>query len=119
MQELTLTKITPEELQDLIETSVNRVLTFNFQGNKTESDQWFSLDELRNYLPDKPARQTVYGWVHHRLIPYRKGKKRLRFLKSEVDQWLLNEEWKTRSEVKESILVTPKRNRASKKTLSR
>jgi len=57
-------------------------------GNQSETDQWFDLTELCNYLPDKPARATVYGYVHFGKIPCHKGQKKLRFLKSEIDTWL-------------------------------
>jgi Helix-turn-helix domain len=60
-----------------------------------QTDQWFDLNELCNYLPDKPATATVYGWVHTAQIPCHKGNKRLRFLKSEIDFWLLQGRKKT------------------------
>lgn len=49
---------------------------------------WFNIDELREYLPDRPAKTTIYGWVSNRQIPHHKGGKKLRFLKSEIDKWL-------------------------------
>lgn len=61
-------------------------------------DQWFDLNELCSYLPDKPATATVYGWVHTAQIPCHKGGKKLRFLKSEIDLWLLQGRKKTLSE---------------------
>ena len=44
-------------------------------------DRWFTVDELREYLPEHPARQTA-------IIPFHKKGKSLRFKKSEVDKWL-------------------------------
>ncbi len=64
----------------------------------SDPDTWFNLDELCNYLPDKPAKPTVYGWVHRRIIPNHKDRKTLRFLKSEVDIWLKSGRRKTISE---------------------
>lgn len=63
-------------------------------------DRWFDLDELCNYLPDKPAKATVYGWVHFKLVPFHKspGQKKLRFLKSEIDDWLKSGHKKTLAE---------------------
>lgn len=63
-----------------------------------QTDQWFDLNELCNYLPDKPATATVYGWVHNLQIPCHKGGKKLRFLKSQIDIWLLQGRRKTFSE---------------------
>ena len=65
-----------------------------------ESDKWFDLQELCNYLPDKPARQTVYGWIGQKLIPYHKKGKKLQFLKSEIDTWLIEDKHKSVAELK-------------------
>ena len=53
-----------------------------------ETEQWFDLPELCSYHPDKPSKATVYAWVNEGLIPVHKSSKKLRFLKSEIDQWL-------------------------------
>jgi excisionase family DNA binding protein len=52
------------------------------------AEQWFDLKEFCNYHPDKPRPATVYGWVFAGKIPVNKGGKKLRFLKSEIDEWL-------------------------------
>ena len=77
--------------------NIERLLQERQQPIK-ETDQWFDLSELCNYLPDKPAKATVYGWIHSSLIPCHKGKKKLRFCKSEIDAWLLEGRKKTLSE---------------------
>ena len=64
------------------------------------SDKWFNLQELCSYLPDKPARQTVYGWIGQKLIPYHKKGKKLQFLKSEIDAWLIGDKHKSVSELR-------------------
>jgi hypothetical protein len=71
------------------------------QGNEQsqQTETWFDLNQLCNYLPDKPARATVYGWVHTGIIPCHKGQKKLRFLKSEIDQWLKTGRRKTIAEM--------------------
>ncbi|NMC60244.1 MAG: hypothetical protein GYA51_12810, partial [Candidatus Methanofastidiosa archaeon] len=43
---------------------------------KSEEDSLLSIEQLVNYLPEKPARQTVYGWVNTRRVPYEKYGKR-------------------------------------------
>ena len=35
-------------------------------------EKWFSVDELREYLPQHPVRQTIYGWTSHAIIPFHK-----------------------------------------------
>jgi predicted DNA-binding transcriptional regulator AlpA len=64
-----------------------------------ETDRWFDLRELCDYLPDKPARATVYTWVHLQTIPFHKGSKKLRFLRSEIDKWLKSTKHKTMAEI--------------------
>lgn len=54
-----------------------------------KSDQWFNLKQLCEYHPDKPAPSTVYEWVHNKTIPhYKKAHEKLKFLKSEIDEYL-------------------------------
>lgn len=72
--------------------------------NATESDKWFDIQELCSYLPDRPARQTVYGWIGQRLIPYHKKGKKLQFLKSEIDSWLKADKRRTVEELKSEAL---------------
>jgi predicted DNA-binding transcriptional regulator AlpA len=67
---------------------IKQLLLEKSNNSTVESDRWLNLTELCDYLPDKPAKPTVYGWVQNRLIPHHKGSKRLRFLKSEIDAWL-------------------------------
>jgi len=58
--------------------------------SELQEKEWLTIKELCEYLPDKPAIATVYGWVGHKQIPFRKSGKKLRFLRSEIDKWLLN-----------------------------
>jgi len=64
------------------------------------ADEWFDLNGLIQYLPSHPKAQTIYDWVHHRLIPFHKpeGTKTLKFLKSEIDEWLKTGRRKTQAE---------------------
>lgn len=66
---------------------------------QTETDCWFDLNELCKYHPDKPSKATVYGWVNANTIPVHKGGKKLRFLKSEIDNWLKQGRKKTNAEI--------------------
>lgn len=61
-------------------------------------DEWFDLNELCEYLPDKPAKPTIYAYVSANTIPFHKGAKKLRFLKSEIDTWLKQGKKKTMAE---------------------
>lgn len=79
-----------EKLEALLSTS---------KPEQTDSDKWFNIQELCIYLPDKPARQTVYGWIGQKLIPYHKKGKKLQFLKSEIDTWLIEDKHKSVAEL--------------------
>jgi excisionase family DNA binding protein len=81
-----LVKEVSEIKQLLLEKSIEQ---------QTQTETWFDLKELCYYLPDKPSKNTVYGWVHSRKIPFHKGEKKLRFLKSEIDEFLLQGKNKT------------------------
>lgn len=74
---------------------IENLLSDRSNEQRTETDKWFSIYELCNYHPDKPSKATVYGWVSFGLIPVHKGGKKLRFLKSEIDNWLLSGRKKT------------------------
>lgn len=73
-------------------------------GNTT-SDEWMTIDDLTNYLPDKPSNQTVYSWVGQKIIPYHKLGKRLYFLKSDIDLWLKNGRRKTAAEIAKEAMA--------------
>jgi excisionase family DNA binding protein len=62
-------------------------------------DRWLNIDELKEYLPDRPAKATIYGWVSSRQIPHHKGGKKLRFRQSEIDAWLSEGKRKSESEM--------------------
>ena len=53
-------------------------------------DKLLTIEQFIDYLPDQPARQTIYGWVNLRCVPYEKHGKRLYFRKSDIDSWLAN-----------------------------
>lgn len=99
MKDLTFNEL-PEAVKHL-SFQVNEIRNFLFNSIKQETQKveiWFDIDELCQYLPDKPAKSTVYSWVNKRLIPYHKNGKKLRFLKSEIDKWLLDGKIETHTE---------------------
>jgi excisionase family DNA binding protein len=79
-------------------SEIKRLLLEKSNEQPTETDRWFDLNELCNYHPDKPSKPTVYGWVNASSIPVHKGGKKLRFLKSEIDNWLRQGRKKTLAE---------------------
>lgn len=77
----------PAKLEELSK-KLDRLLSLQALP-KDEPDKLMNMDELREYVPGAPARQTVYQWVFNRKIPYEKHSKFLYFRKSSVDKWLL------------------------------
>jgi excisionase family DNA binding protein len=69
-------------------SEIKRLLLERSKEQPTETDRWFDLNQLCIYHPDKPSKPTVYGWVNAGIVPVHKGGKKLRFLKSEIDNWL-------------------------------
>lgn len=69
------------------------------QTAKEFSESWLTVDDLCKYLPEHPTKQTIYNWIAQKEIPYYKKNRRIRFLKSEVEQWLLDDKKKSFSEI--------------------
>lgn len=88
MEALTIIQINSDEFKLLIQNAIKEVLIELKEFKQIETDVWFDLRELCEYHPDKPSKATVYGWVNSKNIPVHKGGKKLRFLKSEIDNWL-------------------------------
>lgn len=98
--------LTFEQLPQAVAMLINEVkeMKFLLQNSnkvKVEPDNlWFNLEELCAYLPDHPAKQTVYGWIGQHAIPYHKKGKKLQFLKSEIDNWLMADQHQTLVQVR-------------------
>jgi len=83
----------PEAVAQLINdmSEVKQLLNSIAQRDETSTDKWMSVDDLMNYLPGKPARQTIYSWVWKKVIPFHKAGAKLQFLRSEIDAWILGD----------------------------
>ena len=80
-------------LQEVL-ARVKDIQIYQWDGN----DHWLSVEDLCEYIPSHPAKQTVYGWLCRYDIPaYRIPgmNKNLMFLQSEIDEWLLKNRVKT------------------------
>lgn len=99
-EKITFEKL-PEAIGYLIDKveSLEKILEVKTEQVNEPKEQWFNVDELCEYLSDHPAKSTVYGWISMRQIPHHKGEKKLRFLKSEIDRWLLNGKRKSEDEL--------------------
>ena len=109
MNAVTITQITPTELEFLIEKAVSKTLAALEREPAPDPERWFDIHELAGYLPDKPAVPTIYGYVHRRTIPYHKKSKKLYFLKSEIDDWLRSGRQLTNTEAEAAAVRILKR----------
>ena len=57
-------------------------------ANVKDEDYLMTIEDLRDYLPENPARQTVYMWVNENKIPFEKYGRRLYFRKTAIDRWV-------------------------------
>ncbi len=95
-----IVQLDSEQLNSLIQNAVRKVISETPQAKEsTNADRWFDLNEFCKYHPDKPTKPTVYGWVNANTVPVHKGGKKLRFLKSEIDDWLKQGRKKTLAEI--------------------
>jgi excisionase family DNA binding protein len=108
MNDIILSPVPLEDLQTLIEASVARAMRNRYE-NQAPASKWMNLDELCQYHPDKPARATIYKWTCERSIPFHKDGKKLRFLKSEIDEWLMKSCKKTIDDISDEKLAKRRR----------
>ncbi len=72
-------------------SEINRkldILLSEREDKTDDKDYLMTLEKLLEYLPEKPARGTIYQWVNHRKIPFEKYGKRLYFRKFDIDNWI-------------------------------
>lgn len=100
---------------DSLEEKVKELSTGKAAGS-VEQKEWMNITELCEYLPTHPAKQTVYGWVNDKLIPYYKQQKKLVFRKSEIDGWMQGGARKSQADLEREAaeFVAAKRNRTFK-----
>ena len=95
-----------EEMPKALSYLINKVETLQKTVNILQSKQqandapvWMNIDELLAYLPTHPKKQTVYEWVSKKKIPSHKSTKGLMFLKSEIDEWLMQSSQKSEADL--------------------
>ena len=86
------------------------------QDKPLSGSDWLTLEEFCSYHPERPAKSTVYSWVHNSEVPFHKKGKRLLFLKSEIQIWLLSGRKSAAEKALENIdvLLTNKSKRKGK-----
>lgn len=84
--------------QEILELK-SLILTLQATPENEPLPEYLDIDQLRDYLPSKPARQTVYGLVSAKKIPFHKFNGKLFFSRQEVDGWLAAKRHKTQAEI--------------------
>jgi len=102
MDSVFFTQLTVPEIRKLFRDELNQFFE-KVNQNPESQDVWFSVDELREYLPGNPAKPTIYALTSKRQIPHSKRGKRLVFLKSEIDAWLKAGNQKTVAEIQAEV----------------
>ena len=78
-------------------------------------DGWMNIEEFQAFHPDHPAKSTIYEWVGKKTIPVHKDGKKLRFLRSEVEEWLNGGRHKTQAELNREALEYVQSHKAGRK----
>ncbi|NVO21561.1 MAG: helix-turn-helix domain-containing protein [Bacteroidetes bacterium] len=96
-----------------IEAILNRVLHHFESENITNSnnDQWLNLAEVCEYMPNKPAKSTIYALVRKRRIPFHKPDKNLIFSKREIDEYIKSGRRKTLTENRAEAYLSLKKRK--------
>jgi excisionase family DNA binding protein len=98
--------LTLDEMSQAISSTqqaTQKILDLLLNGKtQAESDGWLNIDQFIEYLPEKPAKPTIYQWVKEKKVPYHKRGKHLYFLKTDIDAWLKSGRKKTIAEIKDA-----------------
>lgn len=79
-------------LMGMVELLGEKVDLLRRPTEEAEGKQWFNVDELSEYLPSHPRKQTIYSWTSTRRIPFHKKGRSIMFDKAEIDAWLQDSE---------------------------
>lgn len=55
---------------------------------KQDASPWMGIDELRNYLPSRPARITIYRMIESGKLKAKKIGRKYYWHRDEIDKWL-------------------------------
>ena len=86
MEAVSITQISANEFEMLIERTISRILNYKKQPLQPESDQLMTVQQAGDFLCLSVP--TVYAYVHRSEIPFMKKAKRLYFQKSDLMKWL-------------------------------
>lgn len=96
MQAVTITQITPAELETLIETSLRKILSSQIQKPQLDPDQLLTVQQAAEFLTLSVP--TIYGLISKGEVPCMKRGKRVYFSKVELINYLKQGRKKTLAE---------------------
>jgi len=71
--------------------------------DNVETNVWLTLDDLCQYLPDKPAKSTLYLKLSKGELPGHKTGKKWYFYKNDIDVYLKTGKVKTTSDIEVDV----------------
>ncbi len=95
MQAVTITQITPPELETLIENSIRKILNSQLSTPQPKADELLTVQDTAKFLTLSVP--TVYGLISKGAIPCMKRSKRVYFSKAELINYLQQGKKKTAS----------------------
>ncbi|MCB9016126.1 MAG: helix-turn-helix domain-containing protein [Lentimicrobiaceae bacterium] len=88
MEQAFLFQMPISEFKDFLNSAIDEAVNKTLAAVTPEQPEYLTIDQLRDYLPQKPAKQTIYQWVHFKQIPYHKRGKSVLFKRSEINLWI-------------------------------
>lgn len=90
-----INEITFEQLPQAVASIIDElhelkaIVTSSIEKDSS-AEVWFTIKELREYLPSNPSDSSIRRWIKRGLFPvYKDGDTRIiRFKKSDIDAWL-------------------------------
>lgn len=76
------------DLKELCRDIVKQCNDYEYENTPAFVDKLMTLNELCEFLPEKPSKQTIYGKVWRKTIPFEKCGKSLYFRTSQIKLWL-------------------------------
>lgn len=97
MEAVTITQITPAELESLIENSIKKVFALQSKEPQTQTDEVLTVKDAAKFL--SLSVPTIYGLISKGEIPVMKRSKRCYFSRVELVNYLQQGRKKTNNEI--------------------
>ena len=95
-----------------VENLEETVQSLRYKQQASNLPHWMDIDELCSYVPSHPVKQTVYGWVSNKQIPYHKINKASACLQSEIDDWMKQSHCKSQNDLEQDAQEYIRRHKA-------